>query len=123
MRRMSEARTYEGSCHCGAVQFTAQLDLSEPVMACNCSICSRAGWLLTFVPEASVQVTSGRDQLTDYQFGKKQLHHVFCRVCGIHAFCQGAGPDGAMMYAVNARCLAGVDPEALQVTRYDGKSL
>jgi hypothetical protein len=104
------------------VKIAATLDLTKPVTACNCSICSRAGWLLIFAPEAGVEV-SGEDQLTDYQFNKKHIHHTFCKVCGIHAFSHGATKDGGKMYAVNVRCLEGVDPAALQINQFDGKSL
>ena len=34
-------QTYQGSCHCGAVTFEANLDLSQPSYRCSCSICSR----------------------------------------------------------------------------------
>lgn len=118
---MSETK-YQGSCHCGAVKLTASMDLSKPVTACNCSICSRAGWLLVFVPESAVEV-SGKDHLTDYQFAKKHIHHTFCKVCGIHAFGHGAAPDGRNMYAVNVRCLDGVELDKLEVKHFDGKSL
>jgi hypothetical protein len=120
---MSEPTSYEGSCHCGGVKLTAKLDLSEPVTACNCSICDRAGWFLAFVPESAVEVKSGRELLTDYQFGKKHIHHTFCKVCGMHPFGYGAGPDGTDMYAVNVRCLEGVDRDKLKVQNFDGKSL
>ncbi len=120
---MNTPKKYQGSCHCGAVRFTADLDLSAPVTACNCSICSRAGWLLAFTAASAVEVTAGREQLADYQFGKKTLHHEFCRVCGIHPFGHGAAPDGSLMYGVNVRCLEGVDPQALTVEPFDGKSL
>lgn len=119
---MSETK-YQGSCHCGAVKIAATLDLSKPVTACNCSICSRGGWYLVFVPEAAVEL-SGQDNLTDYQFAKKHIHHSFCKTCGIRPYAYGENPaDGKMMYAVNVRCLDGVDLEKLQINHYDGKSL
>ena len=41
---------YTGSCHCGAVTFTVAADAPTEAMSCNCSHCSRKGFLLTFVP-------------------------------------------------------------------------
>lgn len=114
--------TYNGSCHCGAVTFQATTNLAKPV-SCNCSICGRSGWVLTFVPEASFQLAKGADSLTDYQFGQKRLHHTFCKVCGVRPFSRGNAPDGRAMVAVNIRCLEGVDADSLQVTRFDGAKL
>src|SRR5438046_1796199 len=39
---------YSGSCHCGRISFEVEGDLSE-VKECNCSHCSRKGYLLWFV--------------------------------------------------------------------------
>jgi hypothetical protein len=119
---MTEMKTYAGSCHCGKVRFEATTDLAK-VVACNCSICSRAGWLLVFVPASRFTLLSGEGSLTDYQFGKKHVHHPFCRECGIHAFGHGEAPGAGEMRAVNVRCLEGVDPASLTVSQFDGKSL
>jgi hypothetical protein len=119
---MSETRTYAGGCHCGKVRFEVQTDF-QPVVSCNCSICAKMGWLLTFVPAAKFTLLSGQEVLSDYQFGKKHVHHVFCGHCGIRSFGHGTAPDGSPTYAVNVRCLEGVDLGALTITPFDGKSL
>lgn len=110
--------TYQGSCHCGAVRFEVTMPAPEKAMACNCSICSRAGWLLAFVTPAQLRLLSGADAITDYQFGKRSIHHGFCRVCGVRPFSRGA--DGI---AVNLRCLAGLDAAKLPVETFDGASM
>ena len=114
--------TYTGGCHCGKVRFQVKAEI-KALNSCNCSICARMGWLLTFVPAEQMTILSGADALTDYQFGKKNIHHQFCSTCGIRSFCHGAGPDGREMYAVNVRCLDDVDVTAFPVTPFDGKSL
>jgi hypothetical protein len=121
---MMEARleTYKGGCHCGKVRYEVKLDLSKPVISCNCSMCGRSGTLLTFVPADQFTLESGDDVLTDYQFNKHVIHHLFCRVCGIKAFARGTGRDGAPTVAVNTRCLDGIDIAKLNVTPFDGKS-
>ena len=67
---------------------------------------------------------SGAAALTDYQFNKRAIHHLFCATCGIESFARGKRPnDGADLVAVNARCLDGVDVESLTVKHVDGRSL
>jgi hypothetical protein len=118
---MPEAKTYAGSCHCGAVRFNVTTDLAR-VMSCNCSICSRAGYLLSFVPLAQFELLSGADSVIDYQFNKHHVHHEFCQTCGIRSFARGTGPDGTEMRGINVRCLEGVDLDGLTITKVDGKS-
>ena len=112
---------HRGSCHCGAVRYRVEIDLSQPVMQCNCSICSRTGTLLSFVPAEAFALEKGGDSLTDYQFNRKNIHHLFCRVCGVRSFARGKGPSGPMV-AINTRCLEEVDATALPLQRFDGKS-
>lgn len=118
----NEMKTYEGSCHCGEVRFTVSASV-DSVVSCNCSICHRSGTLLTFVPATAFELLSGREALRDYQFGKKQIHHLFCSTCGIRSFGRGAAPDGTEMVAVNVRCLEGVELDSFPVQHFDGKSL
>jgi hypothetical protein len=120
---MPEKQTYNGSCHCGRVRYEVTTDLAK-VMACNCSICSRAGYLLTFVQPEQFKLHSGEDALSDYQFAKKHIHHQFCSTCGVRSFATGTAPGGAgKMFAINVRCLEGVDVGTLKPTAFDGKSL
>ena len=113
---------HSGGCHCGNVRFDVEMTI-DTLMACNCSICSKRGYLLAFTPEKNFTLLSGADSLTDYQFGKKNIHHVFCKTCGVSAFGNGAMPDGTKMRAINARCLDGIDIAQIPVTPFDGKSL
>lgn len=119
---MTELKTYEGGCHCGKVRYSATLDLSQPMVSCNCSICSKTGALLGFVPAESFTLRSGEKDLTDYQFNKKVIHHLFCSTCGVRSFARGTTPDGKQMAAINVRCLDSVDLEKLQVMKVDGRS-
>ncbi|MFZ5896592.1 MAG: GFA family protein [Myxococcota bacterium] len=117
---MSDLQNYSGSCHCGNVKYDVDLDLSGGVISCNCSICRRTGALLAFVPPEQFNLHSGADKVSDYQFNKKIIHHLFCSNCGIRAFCRGTGPDGKKMVSVNVRCLDGVDLDKLKINHYDG---
>lgn len=114
--------TYQGGCHCGKVRFEAAVDLTKPALMCNCSICSKRGYVLAFVPGNDFKLVSGEEALTDYLFNKKAIHHLFCSTCGVGAFGRGVGPDGGETFAVNVRCLDGVELERVPTVPYDGKS-
>lgn len=111
-----------GGCHCGNVRFEVTVDLTKPVMACNCSICSKKGHLLTFVDESQFHLIKGDDHLSDYLFNKKKIHHLFCRTCGVGSFAKGTKPSGEKMIAINARCIDGVDIATLTIQQIDGKN-
>jgi hypothetical protein len=119
---MGEARTFSGGCHCGKVRYEVALDLEKGVMACNCSMCGRAGTLLSFVPASEFHLKSGSECLKNYQFNRKHIDHLFCTECGIKSFARGE-QAGKPMIAVNVRCLDGVDLDKIKVNHFDGKSM
>ena len=112
---------YQGSCHCGRVAFEVEGELTG-AMACNCSICSRKGSLLWFVPRDNLRLTTPEDGAATYRFNKHVIAHRFCPVCGIHPYGEGADPKGNRMAAVNIRCLEGIDLDSVPVQHYDGRS-
>jgi hypothetical protein len=113
-------KTYSGSCHCGKVRFQVTADIESGGM-CNCSICSRAGWVMASVPESQFVLLAGENAQTDYQFGKKTMHHLFCTTCGVRAFGRYMAGNVSKVI-VNLRCLDGIDTDALPIEKYDGKS-
>lgn len=113
-------QSYKGSCHCGAVSYKVETELKD-VISCNCSICAKRGHILAFAPAAKFELLSGSDNLTDYQFGSGNIHHLFCKTCGVNSFAEGHMPDGSEMRAINVRCLDGVDISTLTITPVNGK--
>ncbi|WP_420145914.1 GFA family protein [Sphingobium sp.] len=112
---------YSGSCHCGAVTFTVAADAPAEGMSCNCSHCSRKGFVLTFVPVDQFTLDSGADHLTDYLFYKHNITHQFCDTCGAQPFALGKSPQGDMR-AINLRCVPSIDIDALSLQKVDGAS-
>jgi hypothetical protein len=119
---MANEQTYKGGCHCGKVSYEIKADLAQ-VISCNCSICSKKGYLLAFISPEQFKLLSGEDALSDYQFNHHVIHHLFCRTCGIQSFARGKTGEGKAMVAINARCLEGVEPSELKVKQVDGRSL
>lgn len=119
---MPEASKYSGGCHCGRVRYevTAKLD---PVISCNCSMCQKRGALWAIADPAQFTLLSGGEDLADYQFNKKIIHHLFCRHCGIGSFARGKHPDGSDAMTINVRCLDDIDLASLTLTPFDGRSL
>lgn len=113
--------TYQGSCHCGAVAYEVEGKV-EQVMECNCSHCSRKGYLLWFVARDKLRLKTPADKLATYTFNRHAIKHHFCPQCGCAPFGYGKGPDGAETAAINVRCLPDVDLKSLQVQPVDGKS-
>ncbi len=118
-------KTYQGSCHCGAVRFEADIDLTAPTYRCNCSICARNRFWPAIVKPADFRLQSGEAELTKYLFNTRRNEHYFCRHCGVRCFGIGnaAGPD--RVYGVNLGCLENVTPEELAaapVVYVDGKN-
>lgn len=111
--------TYEGGCHCGRVRFRVTAALDD-VSECNCSMCTKKGFLHLIVAPSAFELLSGKDDLTTYQFNTGVARHTFCRHCGIHAFyVPRSDPD---KIDVNARCLDGVDPATIRLRKFDGRN-
>ena len=51
------------------------------VTDCNCSMCSKTGYLHLIVPKSQFQLLSGADVLTTYEFNTGIAKHLFCTRC------------------------------------------
>ena len=112
-------QTYEGGCHCGRVRFRVTDDLAR-VSDCNCSICTKKGFLHLIVAPDRFELLCGKDDLSTYRFNTGVAKHMFCRHCGIHPFyVPRSDPD---KIDVNVRCLDGVDLAAITTHLFDGKN-
>ena len=113
---------YKGSCHCGRVAFEVEGKI-DGAMECNCSICSRKGSLLWFVPRDKMRLLTSEESMGTYTFNKHKIRHRFCKTCGIHPFAEATDPKGTPTAAINIRCLEGIDLASIPVKHFDGRSL
>lgn len=84
-------KTYHGSCHCKAVTFEADIDISKGTAKCNCTFCwKQRMWKVAGLDDADFRLLSGEDALGDYSHSGDwgEGHHLFCTRCGIatHGF-------------------------------------
>jgi len=115
-----EKVTHRGGCHCGAVRFEVRAPARVTVQHCNCSICSKTGFMHLLVPAADFTLLSGASQLQAYTFNTGVAKHLFCTVCGIKSFyVPRSNPDG---YSVNLRCLDPGTMEQVTVEDFDGRN-
>jgi len=111
--------THTGGCHCGRVRFEVIAPAKLEVADCNCSICSKYGYLHLIVPADRFNLLSGRESLSTYSFNTHVAKHFFCSTCGVKSFyIPRSHPDGI---SVNARCLDSDTIESVSVTPFDGQ--
>lgn len=111
---------HAGGCHCGRVRFEVEAPADVELLQCNCSICSRSGYLHLIVPRDRFRLLSENDALVEYRFGTGTARHLFCRTCGVKSFyVPRSHPDG---YSVNARCLEPGTVRSTTIRPYDGRN-
>jgi len=94
---------HTGACHCGVVVIEIDTHAEIELYECNCSMCSRTGFLHLIVSKKQFQLVKGMDDLTTYTFNTGVAQHYFCKYCGCKPFyVPRSNPDG---FSVNFRCL------------------
>lgn len=88
MSRQAELKSYEGACHCGALEFTYQTRVavrSWPLIACQCDFCRGHGSLAAADPDGTVRFRYVQpDRLRRYRFALRTADFLICRECGIY---------------------------------------
>ena len=111
---------HKGGCHCGAVRFEVEAPEDLEVTECNCSICSKSGYLHLIVPNSKFRLLSGESNLQTYTFDTHEAKHLFCKTCGIKSFyIPRSHPDGI---SVNVRCLDDSTIKSVKIEQFDGKN-
>jgi hypothetical protein len=110
---------YQGSCHCKAISFEVEAPECIEADYCNCSVCSKSGYLHLIVPLSRFRLLTGEDSISTYTFGSGIAKHCFCKNCGIKPFyTPRSNPDGM---DVNVNCLD-TEPASVNITNFDGQN-
>jgi hypothetical protein len=108
-----------GGCHCGRVRFEVDAK-PERGSECNCSMCSKKGYLHWIVPRDRFRLLTPPDELSTYRFNTGVAQHHFCKTCGIHSFyVPRSDPDKV---DVNLRCVEDIDLASIPFDRFDGRN-
>ena len=109
---MSETR--KATCHCGLVELEIQFDAGlQNIRRCDCSLCSRKGYVMASVPTTHLKITKGRELLSLYQWGTMVAEHYFCSKCGVHTHHKRRSNPSEC--GINIACVEGV--KALEFER------
>lgn len=124
-------KTYKGSCHCGQVQFEIEAEIDH-VRSCDCSICFKRGALNFRISKEKLTLLTPWDKLSLYQWGSMTAKDYFCKTCGILPFRRPGDPTPAEVaqgvkafhgWAINVRCLEGINIHELPVHKIYGRKL
>jgi hypothetical protein len=111
---------HQGGCHCGRVRFEVDAPADLVIDDCNCSMCSRTGYLHLIVTADRFRLMQGKESLTNYTFNTGTAKHFFCSTCGIKSFyVPRSHPDGI---SVNARCIDSATIKSMQINAVDGRN-
>lgn len=115
-----EMMIHRGGCHCGRVRYEVQAPADLVVDECNCSICSKSGYLHLIVPSSRFKLLQGEEALACYTFNSGMAKHYFCSHCGVKSFyIPRSNPDG---FSVNLRCLDDDPARHYTVRAFDGRN-
>jgi hypothetical protein len=119
VREMTK-QTYQGSCHCGRVRFEVDADIDH-VRVCDCTVCRKRGALNFRVADEDLRPLTPFEDMTLYQWHTKTAKDYFCPACGILPFRRPRTAKN--IWAVNVRCLDGLDLGSLPEKAVHGSRL
>jgi hypothetical protein len=107
-------KTYRGSCHCGAVRYEADIDLSKGSGRCNCTFCLKARAWGAFVKPSAFRLAAGSEEGVAYHQHPQAPVKYHCARCGVRTHARGdADYMGGPFVSVFVATLDDVSPEEL----------
>ena len=117
----STTRTLRGSCHCGAVRFEVEADMSRGGSRCNCSICTKLGAFGGMVKPAAFKLLGDESELGQYRWGVVSTRY-FCKQCGTHCYGRGNLPElGGEFVSFSYNTIDDLELSELKVVYWDGR--
>lgn len=108
-----------GGCHCGRVKFEVKVPPNVTASLCNCSICSKSGFVHVIVGRSDMTLLKGESDLQEYKFNTRTAKHLFCGHCGVKSFyVPRSHPDG---FSVNLNCLDSGSGIEVEIRPFDGR--
>ena len=105
----------KGKCHCGSVKFTINTKIRD-LRRCNCSMCSRKGFVMGTALIDQLTITSGEKKLTSYKWNTKIAEHFFCKICGINTHHKRRSDPN--QYGYNIGCIEGFEMSWIEDTPF-----
>lgn len=119
-----EEKKYECGCHCGFIKFAMTLSPPLPayeVLQCNCSACTRFGYLLVYPLASQIQWhDNGRDRCAVYRFNTKEKDQLFCPKCGASLAIDFRDVHKPHQYGISVRSIYGINLDELKYKKLDG---
>jgi len=124
-------KTHQGACHCGRVRFEVIADIDH-ARVCDCSICRRRGALNFRIAKENLHLLTPWEYLSQYRWGTQTACDYFCPVCGIQPFRRPSAPSEEELragvkpfdgWAINLRCVEGINIDALPLVRIHGSQI
>ena len=105
----------KGKCHCGSIKFTINTKIRD-LRRCNCSMCSRKGFVMGTALIDELTITSGEKNLTSYKWNTKIAEHFFCKICGINTHHKRRSDPN--QYGYNIGCIEGFEMSWIEDTPF-----
>ena len=105
----------KGKCHCGSIKFSINTKIRD-LRRCNCSMCSRKGFVMGTALIDELTITSGEKNLTSYKWNTKIAEHFFCKICGINTHHKRRSDPN--QYGYNISCIEGFEMSWIEDTPF-----
>jgi hypothetical protein len=112
---------HTGGCHCGAVRFEAEVDLTTGGM-CNCTVCTKIAQVGAILKPSAFRLLKGEEALSTYEWGGRTGSRKFCKHCGVHCFGYGhLDVLGGDYVSVNLNTIDDFDLSRITINYVDGR--
>lgn len=106
-------KTYNGSCHCGAIKYEVDLNLENGTNKCNCTYCRKARSWKAFVKPAHFRLIQGQE-MSGYRTNEFTALKYHCAKCGMFTHEEGdAEWMGGKFVGVQVASIDNIDEDEL----------